>query len=132
MNKKILSVILSAAAIAGIISGCAKQADVASRNISNAADSFEINRRIVFYNGITGDYMLEITGLCSIGNYDSSNEVSITCKIGPTEYVKHYLGLSDNVTYFAEQIKPVAADPFHYRVIFNPATIIPDIDIQVP
>jgi len=45
-------------------------------------------------------------------------------------YKKHYLGLSDNVTYFVEQLKPVEADPFHYRVIFRPTTIIPDIELQ--
>lgn len=107
-------------------------ADVASQNLSVAADSFEVNRRIVFYNGITGDYMLEIDGLCSLGNSDLQGELSVTCKVGDGAYKKHYLGLSDNVTYFVEQIEPVKADPFHYRVIFRPSEIIPDIDLQTP
>jgi hypothetical protein len=114
-----------------LLSGCAK-ADVASHNLSTAADNFEINRRIVFYNGITGDYILVIEGLCSIGNYDTAGEVSITCRTGENEFKKHYLGLSDNVTYFAEQIAPAKTDPFFYRVIFRPSTIVPDIELQVP
>jgi hypothetical protein len=109
------------------LSACAKDADVAS-NLSNAADNFEIQRRIVFYNGITGDYMLEITGLCSLGNDDAAGRLSVTCKTGPTEYKKNFLGLSDNVTFFVEQLEGAAASPYNYRVTFKPSTIIPDID----
>lgn len=112
------------------VAGCASDADVASTNISKAADMFEINRRIVFYNGITGDYILTIEGLCSLGNYDRASELSVTCKTGAIEYKKHFLGLSDNVTFFAEQIEGVAADKYHYRVIFKPSVIIPDVDYR--
>lgn len=112
-----------------LVSGCA-EADVASENISTAADNFEITRRIVFYNGITGEYILTIEGLCSLGNYDSAGSLSVTCKVGPNDYKKHFLGLSDNVTYFAEQIESSPVDVYHYRVIFRPSVIIPDIKIQ--
>lgn len=110
-------------------SGCS-DADRASQNLSVAADNFEITRRIVFYNGITGEYMLTIEGLCSLGNYDKDRELSVTCKTGPNSYKKHFLGLSDNVTYFAEQIDGANVDTFHYRVIFKPAAIIPDIELK--
>jgi hypothetical protein len=109
---------------------CTNDADVASRNLSQAADMFQINRRIVFYNGISGDYVLTIEGLCSLGNHDSAREVTITCKTGPNEFKKHFLGLSDNVTYFAEQLEGASVSTYHYKVIFKPSTIIPDIDIK--
>lgn len=109
------------------MAGCDKPADVASRNLSQAADSFEIQRRVVFYNGITGVYMLTIEGLCSLGNYDSQRQLSVTCKTGPATFKKHFLGLSDNVTYFAEQLEPAPASIYRYRVVFNPTTIVPDI-----
>jgi len=115
-----------------LLSGCARQADVASSNISTAADNFEVYRRVVFYNGITDKYILSVEGLCSLGNYDANRELSVTCKVGDGRYVKHFLGLSDNVTYFAEQMKTVPADPFQYRVIFNPASIIPDAEVITP
>ena len=86
-------------------------ADIASSNLSTAADNFEINRRIVFYNGITGDYILTIEGLCSLRNFDSNGQLSVTCKTGPNSYKKNFLGLSDNVTYFAEQLEPAASVP---------------------
>ena len=114
-----------------LATGCS-DADVASENISRAADQFEITRRIVFYNGITGDYILTIEGLCSLGNYDTAESLSVTCKVSSTEYKKHYLGLSDNVTYFAEQIEPASADVYHYRVIFKPSVIVPDLDLITP
>ena len=78
-------------------------AQVASYNVSKAADNFEIDRRIVFYNGITDSYMLTIEGRCSIE--DQVNQLEVICKIGPEAFKKHFLGLSDNVTYFAEQVE---------------------------
>jgi hypothetical protein len=66
-----------------------------------------------------------------LGNADPDYRLSVTCKVGPDSYKKHFLGLSDNVTYFVEQVEPAKTDAFHYRVIFKPQTIIPDIDLQV-
>lgn len=119
-------------AIAALVTlaGCNNDADVASRNLSKAADNFEITRRVVFYNGITGEYMLSVEGLCSLGNSDKPREVTITCKTGPAEYKKHFLGLSDNVTYFVEQMTSANVSAYHYRVVFKPSVIIPDIQIK--
>ena len=113
-----------------ILTGCTTDADLASHNISKAADQFEVSRRIVFYNGITADYILVIEGLCSLGNYDSDGEVTVTCKTGPESYKKHFLGLSDNVTYFAEHLEQSNVSKYRYKVIFKPTAIIPDIDIK--
>lgn len=111
------------------LAGCANDANVASRNLSQAADNFEINRRVVFYNGITNDYILVIEGLCSL---DSSvaRKLSVTCKTGPSIFKKHFLGLSDNVTYFAEQIEAAKASTYFYRVTFKPSVILPSVDIR--
>lgn len=122
--------IILAISVALTLAGCEKDADVASRNLSQAADMFEINRRIVFYNGITDTYMLTIEGLCSLGNNDGPKELTVTCKTGPGSFKKHFLGLSDNVTYFVEQIDASQASIYHYRVIFKPQSILPDIDFR--
>lgn len=127
MLKKL--VILSALFLVALLAGC-NDADVASRNLSKAADNFEVNRRIVFYNGITGEYILTIEGLCSLGNYDKDGELSVTCKTGPGQYKKHFLGLSDNVTFFAEQIEPNPASIYHYRVVLKPSVILPDLELR--
>ena len=113
-----------------LLSACKGDADVASRNLSKAADNFEVNRRIVFYNGITNDYMLVIEGLCSKDNTSTEHTLGIVCKTGPDSYKKHLLGLSDNVTFFIEQIDGKNVSTYHYRVIFKPSTLIPDIEIR--
>lgn len=121
---------LLAFACLSVLAACTNDADVASHNLSQAADNFQINRRVVFYNGITGDYMLSVEGLCSLGNADKSREVSITCKTGPTSYKKHFLGLSDNVTYFVEQVDGADVSTYHYKVVFKPSVIVPDVSIK--
>ena len=110
------------------IAACDDDAMVASRNLSTAADNFEIDRRVVFYNGITDTYMLTIEGRCSIEPI--SGRLEVVCKTGPGIYKKHFLGLSDNVTYFAEQIEAASVSAYHYRVVFKPQSIIPDIDFR--
>lgn len=112
-----------------MLSGCSSDADIASYNLSKSADQFQVDRRIVFYNGITGEYMLTIEGRCSLGNNDPVRQLSVTCKTGSDAYKKHFLGLSDNVTYFAEQIEDKGVSVYHYKVLFKPASIIPDIDL---
>lgn len=128
MNRNLLIIALSAL---GLLTACERPADVASRNLSYAADRFEVNRRIVFFNGITDKYLMSIEGLCSIGNYDKSRELSVTCKTGANDYKKHFLGLSDNVSFFAEQIEDVKVSTYHYKVVFRPETIVPDVNLEV-
>lgn len=123
--KKLLLILL----LVFVLAGCS-DADVASQNLSKDADYFKINRRVVFYNGVTGEYILVIEGKCSLGNNDSPGTLTVTCKTGYEEYKKHFLGLSDNVTYFAEQIDGKNVSVYHYKVYFKPSAIIPDIDIK--
>ena len=113
-----------------ILAGCSSDADVASRNLSQAADNFDIARRVVFYNGINGEYMLTIEGYCSLGNNDKPGRLSVTCKTNPGVYKKHFLGLSDNVTFFVEQLEQKNVSTSFYRVVFKPSVIIPDIQVK--
>lgn len=125
---KRLIVVLAVLALGAV--ACESDADVASRNISTAADNFEVQRRIVFYNGITNEYILVIEGLCSLGNFDDQGELSVTCKTGPGEFKKHFLGLSDNVTYVVEQLHSSSVSTERYRVIFKPEVVIPDLELS--
>jgi len=112
-----------------LLAACERAADVASKNLSEAADNFEIMRRVVFYNGITDAYILEVTGFCSLGNDNTSTQITITCK-DADGFRKHFLGRSDNVTYFAEQVDAEDVSTFHTRVVWRPQTVLPDIDFQ--
>ena len=110
-----------------LLTSC-EDSDVASRNISVAAHQFEIYRRVVFYNGITNEYILQIEGYCSVVN--EGNQLSVILKTENGEFLKHYLGLSDNVTYFSEQMEAKKVSTKNYRVIFKPSIIVPNIDIK--
>lgn len=111
-----------------ILAGCT-EADTVSENLSKSADSFKVQRRVVFFNGITDKYLLSVEGLCAI-NVDDAKKITVTCKVDDEKYKKHYLGLSDNVSYFVEQTDAKYEDPFHYKVLFRPEQIVPDIELQ--
>lgn len=132
IRKRILPV-----AVAGLMlvtgTACFKsKADVAAHNLSVAAENFEVSRRIVFINGITDKYLLTIEGRCSVQSTNSAlgGSLEVTCKTGPDAYKKHFLGLSNNVTYLVEQTDPIDVNVYNYRVIFRPDTIIPDIQLD--
>ena len=132
--KKKIQMALTTATIlltVGVLTGCESEADVASRNLSVAADAFEVNRRIVFYNGITDSYMLTIEGRCSIESDNEDLQLEVTCEVEEGTFKKHFLGLSDNVTYFVEHLNPTSASKYRYRVIFRPTTVVPDVQIDL-
>lgn len=130
MSKKAILTLVAAVTLA--LAGCTTDADMASKNLSKAAEQFEVVRRVVFFNGITDKYLLTIEGRCSIevGNTGVAGSLETTCKIGEDKFKKHYLGLSDNVSYFVEQLEVADADEYHYRVIFKPESIVPNVDLE--
>jgi len=130
MNRmtKIVAAVAGSIMAITLLGACSDDATVASDNLSKAADNFEVQRRIVFFNGITDTYLLEIVGLCSIT--DEGNQLEVTCKVGDGQYKKHFLGLSDNVSYFVEQVEAKRVSDTYYRVTFKPQSILPDIDMR--
>lgn len=127
MNRKLVTI---AAALMLSLGACTP-AQTASYNLSNDSDNFRVMRRVVFVNGITDKYLLSIEGLCSITKDEEDAQLEVTCKTGDNEYKKHYLGISDNVTYFVEQMDPASVDTFHYKVQFRPEELLPDVDVQI-
>ncbi|KZL33192.1 MULTISPECIES: hypothetical protein [Rhodococcus] len=124
MKARVAAAAAIAALAIGTVTACSTDAEVASKNLSKAADQFEIDRRIVFFNGITDKYLLTIEGRCSIE--PDGGKLDVTCKTAGG-FKKHFLGLSDNVSYFVEQLEGASVSTDHYRVIFKPETIIPNV-----
>lgn len=110
------------------VTGCQTDANVASYNLSKEAEMFRIDRRIVFINGITGDHLLSIDGKCSIE--DADRQLEVTCKTGPNAFKKHFLGLSDNVTYVAEQLDSVGVSVYRSKIIFKPTLIGTNVEVN--
>jgi len=125
---------LKTTAVAGglalVLAGCRDDAQISSRSISKEADNFEVNRRIVFFNGITDKYIMSIEGRCSIEVDKNDRQLEITCKTGPNQYKKDYFGLSDNTAYFVQQMGTSDVSVYHHRIAFKPQTILPDIDFR--
>lgn len=126
MKKSLLLLLAGASTLT--LASCSSDSDVVNDNITKDADNFKIARRIVFVNGITDKYMLSVEGFCSI-NHDG-DQLEVVCKTGNDQYKKHFLGLSDNVTYFAEQIDSANVSPDHYKVIFKPSVVVPDVEAR--
>jgi hypothetical protein len=129
--KKIIFIVLALTLVGlsflGLV-GCESDAAVASRNLSKEADMFRIYRRVVFFNGITDEYLLQIEGYCSV-DLQTNGTLKVTVKTGDGEFLKHYLGLSDNVSYFVEQLDPALVSDDRYKVFFKPSVIIPNIEL---
>lgn len=130
MGKRMIRVAVLATVALLALASCSDKADVVSENLSKDADNFEVNRRIVFFNGITDTYLMTIEGYCSIEADAADAQLEVVCKIGKDKYKKHFLGLSDNVSYFVEQVEARNVDAYHYKVIFKPEVIVPDIDLK--
>lgn len=120
MKKALLVLILL------FVAACSSNADVASENLSKAAEQFEISRRITVVNGITDKYVMVVEGKCSLEFPDGRTE--IVCKLKNGDFVKHHVVKSDNVFVMSEQTNGTAVDTNHYRVIFKPEVIVPNVD----
>jgi hypothetical protein len=131
MIKKLITTSLIAVTASISLTGCATEADGVSYNLSQEAEKFQILRRIVFFNGITDNYLLEIQGYCAVDTGDNSamaGALEVTCMAGTNKYKKHYLGLSDNVSFFVEQMDGKNVEAYRYQVNFHPEVIIPEIN----
>lgn len=125
--KKVFFLIL-VTVLVQVFTGC-NEASVARANLETAEQNFEVYRRVVFYNGINGEYILTIEGRLAI-IVDEDGDLVVTVKTESGEFMKHYLGLSDNVTYFSEQLESNKVSSAQYRVIFKPSVIIPTIEVK--
>lgn len=127
---KKLAIILSCILAVGCFTGCeGTQAERVSYNLSQEADNFNDVRQLTVINCLQGDVIFQMTGKMSIEADTSDNqlEVIVECDGG---YKKHFIGLSDNVTYVVEDITQGVVDNYQYSLNFNPkmwAPVEPEI-----
>ena len=126
--KKILAIIMAVIIMCTCFAftGCTAAENV-NHNLSQAADNFQVARKITVYNARTDLIVMEMEGYMSISN-NSTSELVVTCRTGADEYKKNYVYLNDYVIYVVEDITGTTTDPYHYKVKFYGA--IPDIDIN--
>lgn len=125
--KRLMMLAFMGLAMVGL-SACQDNATTANNNLTTAADNFEVNRNIVFYNTWTDTEVVSVTGFCSIE--DKQHKLWVTCK--DADGVKrHQLGRSANLTYFMTQIESVDVSLYHTRIVWKPQAFIPDIDLRI-
>jgi|SRR3954468_22849292 len=125
--KKIVATIVALTALIGF-AGCTSAADKANKNLSKAAENFEVPRRIVGVNGITDNVLFSVEGFCSYTIKSGAYEV--ICKEPDGTVERTTMAKSDNVTMVVTQMGGVKVDLFRSRVIFRPETIIPNFDMS--
>jgi hypothetical protein len=123
--KKIIALALVLVMIFAFV-GCTS-AEMVNHNLSQAADNFQVVRRIIVTNVISDTVLYTIEGAMSISN-NSSNELVVTIMTGPNKYKKSYIRLNAYVNYLVEDITDTVTDPYHYKVHVYAA--VPDIDFN--
>lgn len=126
MKKIKVSLLLAAL----LLTGCDRAADVASRNLSQAGDNFELYRAVHFINTRSDKEIMRVEGFCAKDNSSTDRTLVITCREPNGLFKKHYMGLSTDVTYTIEQMESAPASVDHSRVIFAPQTLIPSVEIR--
>ena len=124
--KKIFAMFLIILVLIGCMTGCSEVSNV-NHNLSQAADNFQVVRKITVYNARTDLIIMEMEGLMSLSN-TSTSELVVTCMTGPNQYKKNYIYLNEYVIYVVEDITGTVTDPYHYKIHFY--TALPNIDIN--
>ncbi len=130
MKNKIL-VLCTVMILTFLLVGCSESSRI-SHNISKEADNFNIVRQLTVINCIEGDVLFQMTGKLSITADQADNQLEIIVENEDGSYVKHFVGLSDNVTYVVEDLNLGAneVEKYKYTLNFNPNMWIP-IEVEV-
>lgn len=127
MKKKILKIIaICLVLLIATLTLCScREVDRVSYNLSKQADNFNEVRQITVINCITNDVVFQMTGKMSICLDNKDHQLEVTVEDSNGEYKKHFIGLSDNVTYVVEDITSGNVSKYHYTLNFNPKLLVP-------
>lgn len=124
--KKVLTILLTIVLMTMLFTGCEqRQADVVSYNLSLEADNFNVVRQLTVINCIQGDTLFQMTGKISIKADKLDNQLEVTVEDENGKYQKHFIGLSDNVTYVVEDMRVTDVSNYKYVLNYNPKMWIP-------
>lgn len=123
MKKIIAGIIIAAGTLT--IAGCGNEADKVSYNLSQEADNFNDIRQITVINCLQGDVLFQMTGKMSITADVGDNQLEVIVEDENGEYKKHFIGLSDNVTYVVEDVTAGDVEKYKYTLNFNPEMWLP-------
>jgi hypothetical protein len=111
-----------------VLTGCT-EAERVSQNLSLEADNFNVVRQLTVINCIQGDVLFQMTGKMSITADTADNQLEVVVEDSDGSYQKHFIGLSDNVTYVVEQKGYKDVSKYKYTLNYNPKMWIP-VDLK--
>lgn len=123
--KNIICILVSLVIVIAMLTGCQTEADKVSYNLSLEADNFNDIRQITVINCLKGDVLFQMTGKMSIKADMEDNQLEVVVEDENGNYKKHFIGLSDNVTYVVEDITSGDVSKYKYTLNFNPNMWIP-------
>lgn len=123
--KKIVSLALIIICVCLMVTGCATESSRVNNNITQEAENFNVYRRVTVINCIKGDTLFSIEGRMNIEADTKDNQLEIIVELEGGKFKKHFIGLSDNVTYTVEDISGSEVSKYHYEINYNPNMWIP-------
>lgn len=124
--KKVLISLLVSISVIGMVGmvGCT-EANTVSTNISREADNFNVTRRLVVINGRTDTIIFSLVGNFSLTVDQEENQLEVIAEVRDGVYRKHFIGLSDELMYFVEDVGETEVSKYGYEVEFIPQQVIP-------
>lgn len=117
----LVAFLLILASMLVLFTGCeTRESEMVSYNLSLEADNFNNVRQITVINCLQGDILFQMTGKMSIEADTADNQLEVIVETENGTYKKHFIGLSDNVTYVVEDITEGNVDKYNYTINFNP------------
>lgn len=108
--------------------GCGGYSDTdrVTYSLTQQANNFNVVRQLTVINCFDGDVLFQMTGKMSIAIDTLNNQLEIIVEEDGT-YMKHFVGLSDNVTYVVEDLNlgNNEVSKYKYTLNFNPKMWIP-------
>ena len=122
--------ILTTVSLLTVFTGCSSEADRVSSNLSQEADNFNVVRQLTVINCVQNDVLFQMTGKMSIKVDKEETQLEVTVESSDGTYQKHFVGLSEDVTYVLEQKNYKNVDKYNYTLNYNPKMWIPDVSLE--
>ncbi len=130
MKKQIIAITTIILILASIVTGCQRESDRVSYNLSLEADNFNVVRQLTAINNITGDVMFQMTGKMTIKADTADNQLEIVVEDEDGTYHKHFIGLNNVTSYVVEDLGGANVDKYKYTLNYNPKMWIP-VDVKM-
>jgi hypothetical protein len=128
--KKILSLILVVAVVMVLVfmTGCGRQAEQVSYNLSLEADNFNVARQLTVINTRAEDgnasILFQMTGNFSIEK-EADGDLAVIGENPGGTYYKHFVYLSQDITYIVQDLGTTKVNKHKFEINFNPKMIVP-------